>query len=399
MSIDSSTLDTVININSESIGKEYPYEEIEYIDISSVGEGILTNSTMLKLNEAPSRAKRIVKGGDTIISTVRPRNRSFYFFKAVSDNLIVSTGFAVLRPKSNEIDKRYLYYIISNPSFTAYLASHEKGAAYPAVNPAIIGKKLIQLPPLPTQHKIASILSAYDDLIENNTKRIKLLEEAAQNIYKEWFVHFRFPGYEKAKFKDGLPVGWDYKPLIESCDLTMGQSPASEFYNTNKEGLPFHQGVTNYGYRFVTHETYCTKTTKIAESGDILCSVRAPVGRLNITMDKIILGRGLSAIRNKNGFQSFQYYQLKNHFHTEDMIGNGAIFNAITKKVLEAQEILDPAIDIVEKYEEVANPIDTQIKTLHNQNQQLKEARDILLPRLMNRTIEVSADVEEGVLV
>jgi type I restriction enzyme S subunit len=249
----------------------------------------------------------------------------------------------------------------------------------------------VPTPPLQTQKRIADILSAYDDLIENNLKRIKLLEQAAQNIYKEWFTHLRFPGHENVDIneKSGLPVGWKEEMLKDSCYLIMGQSPKSEYYNSNNEGLPFHQGVTGYGNRFVTHSTYCTKETRLAEEGDILCSVRAPVGRLNISPSKLIIGRGLSAVRNKNGSQSFQYYQLKSHFHKEDMIGGGAIFNSVTKKVLEEQKLLSPSNDIILDFESIVNSVDKQISVLDIQNQKLKVARDILLPRLMNRTIEV----------
>lgn len=138
-------------------------------------------------------------------------------------------------------------------------------------------------PPIETQRRIADILSAYDDLIENNRKQIKLLEEAAQRLYKEWFVDLRFPGHEHTKIVDGVPEGWGIKPLSSIADVIMGQSPKSEFYNQTGEGLPFHQGVGSYGNRFVKDETYSTAFTRIAESGSILFSVRAPVGRLNIT--------------------------------------------------------------------------------------------------------------------
>jgi type I restriction enzyme, S subunit len=159
----------------------------------------------------------------------------------------------------------------------------------------------VPVPDLPTQQRIAGILSAYDDLIENNRRRIGLLEQAARLLYREWFVHLRFPGHGTAKIVDGLPEGWTMKPLSELADMVMGQSPKSEFYNQAGEGLPFHQGVTNYGFRFVEDTIYSSSVTKLAEAGDILFSVRAPVGRINLTMNKIILGRGLAAFRSKSG--------------------------------------------------------------------------------------------------
>jgi type I restriction enzyme S subunit len=204
-------------------------------------------------------------------------------------------------------------------------------------------------------------------------------------------VNFRFPNYEHTAFDaiSGLPAGWEMKKLSELIILTMGQSPKSEFYNENKEGLPFHQGVTGYGHRFVSHSTYCSFATRIAEEGDILFSVRAPVGRLNIAPERLIIGRGLSSIRNKRNCQSFQLYQLKNHFFQEDLIGGGAIFNSVTKNDLENQLMISPLNEVVDEFERIVKPIDEQIWKLNLQNQKLKEARDIMLPRLMNRTIEV----------
>lgn len=289
----------------------------------------------------------------------------------------------------NGIDKNFLYYKIID--LNKYFYSKAYGAAIQNINTDTLRRTRINLPPIETQKRIASILSAYDDLIENNLKRIKLLEETAQNIYKEWFVNFRFPNYENTPINQetGLPEGWEVKKLSELVILTMGQSPESEFYNTNGEGLPFHQGVTGYGHRFVSHSTYCSKITRVAEEGDILFSVRAPVGRLNIAPERLIIGRGLSAIKNNRNCQSFQFYQLKNHFFQEDMIGGGAIFNSVTKNDLENQLLISPSEKIVDDFEIVVKPIDAQIWKLNLQNQKLKEARDILLPRLMNRTIEV----------
>ncbi|MCC5642776.1 restriction endonuclease subunit S [Nostoc sp. CHAB 5824] len=257
----------------------------------------------------------------------------------------------------------------------------------------------IELPPIATQQRIADILSTYDRLIDNNNRRIALLEESIHQLYKEWFVRSRFPGYESVKIIDGIPEGWSYQPLEEVCELIMGQSPPSEFYNTSEQGLPFHQGVSNFGNRFVTHEIYCTQLNRIAEAEDILCSVRAPVGRLNITLDKIIIGRGLSAIRNRYGYQSFQYYQLKTHFFQEDIIGSGAIFASVTKKQLSEQLMLVPSVEIVNKFENISKSIDKQITNLYLQTQRLKEARDLLLPRLMNGSIAVYKTNSDRILL
>lgn len=234
------------------------------------------------------------------------------------------------------------------------------------------------------QVRIADIIAAYDEAIENNHRRIFLLEESSRLMYQEWFVNLRFPGFEQVDVVDGIPVGWNKMKLVNFAELTMGQSPKSEFYNEVGDGLPFHQGVTNYGVRFVEHKIYSTKVTRLAEAGDILCSVRAPVGRLNITNDKIVLGRGLCSLRSKIGSQSFLFYFLKSFFFKEDIIGSGAIYAAVTKKDMESINIIVPSERLLIEFEQVAKNVDDQIVILANQNEKLSEARDLLLPKIIN---------------
>jgi type I restriction enzyme S subunit len=290
---------------------------------------------------------------------------------------------------NKEFNKKYLMYFLRGSLGQGQIQSRVGGTSQPKL--ALYKIKDIEIPKLsrPEQDKIVSTLSGYDDLIENNRRRIQLLEESARLLYREWFVHFRFPGHEHVEIVDGLPQGWGNRTLIELSEVIMGQSPKSEFYNQDGQGLPFHQGVSNYGVRFVDHDIYCSDIKRIAEFNDILCSVRAPVGRLNITLDKIVIGRGLSAVRSRTNNQSFLYYQLKNFFFKEDMMGSGAIFAAVTKNDLENLKLITPTQLLINQFEQVSRPIDIQIANLHQQNQKLKQARDILLPRLMNGEITV----------
>lgn len=245
------------------------------------------------------------------------------------------------------------------------------------------------VPSYDQQVKIADILSAYDDLIENNKKQIKLLEEAAQRLYKEWFVALHFPGYENTKIIDGVPEGWTLGKLMDIAEITMGQSPKSEFFNRNKEGLPFHQGVGSYGERFVKNEVYSTDLTRIALSQSILFSVRAPVGRLNITKEKIVIGRGLAAIYHKDGFQSFLFYLLKEYFYKGNLIGNGSIFSSITKAELTSLEVMIPNIKLAREFNEFGRKIDDMIQLLDSKIEQLSETRNRLLSKLMNEEVEI----------
>lgn len=367
-------------------GVEYPYLPMEEIQ-----PGRKFNS--------PSNTRVYTSGGarfannDTVLARITPclENGKVSKIAHLEGGLgFGSTEYFVFRAIEGKTDPDYIYYlaasdIVRQPAIKSMVGASGRQRA----DRGVVENLTIPFPDLDTQKYIAEILSAYDDLIVNNNRRIALLEEAIHRLYREWFVHLRFPGHEQTPVVAGVPEGWEKRPMGEVCDLTMGQSPKSEFYNTYGEGLPFHQGVKDFGTRFVTHNTWCTQPNRIAEPGDILFSVRAPVGRINVASDKLIIGRGLAAIRNKRNFQSFQLYQLKTQFFKEDMIGGGAIFASVTKKQLSQQLLLVPSDKILEDFECIAAPVDQQIANLSTQNIKLAEARDALLPRLMNGSLPV----------
>ena len=289
-----------------------------------------------------------------------------------------------------EADINYIYYFLSQDEIKIKLAAQAGGAANQAnISPTHIKELIFPCPDYDTQKKIANILKSYDDLIENNQKQIKLLEESAQRLYKEWFVDLCFPGNEDVAIVDGVPEGWKKAKLVDIADVIMGQSPKSEFYNTDEVGLPFHQGVGSYGKRFVIDEVYSTSYTRIAEENSILFSVRAPVGRLNITKNKIVIGRGLAAMKHKLGCQSYLFYLLKERFFKDDILGNGAIFASITKDELLNQIFLVSDEKLVRDFNEISKSIDAKINALDSQIQLLEQARDRLLPKLMSGKIEV----------
>jgi len=332
---------------------------------------------------------------DTIFARITPCLQNGKIAQA--KNLVGGKGFGsteyfIFRAKQGISDNDFIYYLSQTTWFQQNAINSMVGASgRQRADACFISKTSLILPPLSTQQKIAAILSAYDDLIENNLQRIKLLEEMAQITYEEWFVRMKFPGHEHTPIdpETGLPEGWKKSPLRYTCTLIMGQSPKSEFYNYEQIGLPFHQGVKDYGRRFPSDNCWTSYGLRIAKPGDILFSVRAPVGRLNIALKEMVLGRGLSAIRHNEGEQSFIFYQLQNIFFEEDMMGGGAIFSSVTKKDMMAISLLIPSSDIQKKFNIFAANCDESILTLHNQNQLLKEARDILLPRLMTGMIDV----------
>jgi type I restriction enzyme, S subunit len=251
------------------------------------------------------------------------------------------------------------------------------------------------VPGILEQLRIAGILSAYDELIENNKRRIALLEKIAEETYREWFVRLRFPGHEKTKFIKGIPATWTVKRFSEIAGFTMGQSPPSKSYNESGDGLPFHQGVGTYGSRFPRKGTYCNARGRKAKKGDILFSVRAPVGRLNIADCEMIIGRGLAAIRHKEGHNSYLFYLLKVVFANEDIIGNGSIFNSVGKDELAKFRVLQPDDELVLQFESAAASIDQQIEILSRSAENLSKVREMLLPRLISGKLSVeSLDIQ-----
>ena len=285
-------------------------------------------------------------------------------------------------------DTRFVKYL-----FDAVIQERLKQFTQGVAQDNLSNAKLLSLrfsaPEVEHQRRIADVLSCYDDLIENNRRRIRLLEQAARLIYEEWFVRFRFPGHEHVRISGRVPEGWEKERLGGIAGITMGQSPKSIHYNRDGKGLPFHQGVTNFDVRFPIHDVYCTEQNRIAEPGDILFSVRAPVGRINISTDKIAIGRGIAAIRSQRRHQSLLFYALKSHFLKEDMMGSGAIFAAIKKKDLHGVALLQPPRQLADRFTELVRPIDREIVCLQRSIDALSKARDLLLPRLMSGEIAV----------
>ena len=299
---------------------------------------------------------------------------------------------SIIRVRLNRAiaDPEFFFNYFRSPIGRSRIRAIVGGAAVKGIRGSDLKLIKVHVPPIDEQIAIRQVVALYDDLITTNQRRIALLEDAARRLYREWFVHLRFPGHESVPVKDGVPEGWAKLPLGDVAEITMGQSPESKYYNTDGDGLPFHQGVSDFGHRFVKHEAYTKQATRIAEAGDILCSVRAPVGRLNFTRDKIAIGRGLSAMRSRTGHQSLLFYQLDALFVEEDMIGGGAIFASVCKKELFGQLILQPSTSIATTFNRLVSDLDLQIENLDSQNQELAKARDLLLPKLMSGQLDVS---------
>ena len=395
-------LEDIAEVNERNINKVFNSDLIRYIDVSSVHNGIIKEIKEVKLEEAPSRAKRIVRNNDILISTVRPNLKHFAYVTEIKPNTVASTGFAVISAK--KVSPNFLYYYLTTDNYTKYLISiaDSHTSTYPAFNPDVIEKSFVPYPSLSEQNSIAQILSDLDSKIELNQRMNQTLEKIGMAIFRHWFVDFEFPDEQGRPYKSSggemvdselgkIPKGWEIKSLGSICKMTMGQSPKSEFYNEEKEGLPFHQGVTDFNERFPTHRMYCTVEKKIAENKDILLSVRAPVGRINVANTKIVIGRGLCAIKHKKCLQSFLFYLLKHIFSEEDSIGSGTVFNAVNKKELNDLKVLAPK-GLDKQFNELIKPLDKKIEFLNAESNNLSQIRDLLLPKFMSGKIRVLSE-------
>jgi len=370
---------------------EYVEEGIPVINVRNIGFGDVRKENVEYLNEVKSEKlhQHHLRKGDIVFGRKGAVERHA-LIDETTDGWIQGSDCLRLRVKSPEVCVRYLSYYLRTQAHQDWMqALCSFGATMSSLNQDIVRRISFPAPPIKAQKKIAAILSAYDDLIENNKRRIALLEKMAEEIYCEWFVRFRFPGHDKVKFVKRVPEGWEISTLGEIADFTMGQSPKSEFYNETGDGLPFNQGVGTYGNRFPRKVTFCSTTGRKAEKGDILFSVRAPVGRLNIADCEMIIGRGLAAIRHRNGLNSYLYYLLKVTFANEDIIGNGAIFNSVGKDELKKFKIFNPESSLILRFDEIAAKIDQQILLFIHALEKLISTRDLLLPRLISGKLPV----------
>ncbi|WP_270474288.1 restriction endonuclease subunit S [Holdemanella porci] len=366
-------------------GEKYSSVEMEKI---TVGQKVADAN-----NKAEYTGKSCSKflPNDTLMARITPCLENGKIAKYESDTAgFGSTEFFVLRAKENKVTADYVYYLSQTHYIRQLAVNSMTGASgRQRADAKYIGNIKWNFPDIEIQIKIADILSAYDNLIENNNKRIHLLEQMAENFYKEWFVRFRFPGYEDVDFENGIPKEWKIVRLSDIADIIMGQSPESENYNTNCKGLPFHQGVGSYGDFYLIDDVYSTKGNRIAEANSIIFSVRAPVGRINITLNKIILGRGVAGINSILGYNAYLLWMLKNQFQQEDIIGNGSIFASVTKKELFGFKILMPNENLMQKFDSIASGIESEMRKISLINSNLKKQRDMLLPRLMSGKLEV----------
>ena len=336
--------------------------------------------------------------------------KHFAFIKDANPNTIASTGFAVVTAK--KVDSEYLYYFLTTDKYTDYLSgiADSHTSTYPAFNPDVLEESIITLPPLSEQRSIAKILSDLEEKIELNNKMNKTLEKIGKAIFKRWFVAFEFPWNFKTgevdlsngkpyKSSGGkmieselgeIPEMWKAGTLNELCDITMGQSPEGKFLNEDGNGMPFYQGNRDFGFRFPKRRVFCTETTRLAKKKDVLISVRAPVGALNVADEDCCIGRGVAAIRMKIYKNTFIHDFLQTR---DDLWANfnseGTVFGCLNKTEFEKIELVIPESNVIDQFDRACSIMDDCIANNEQQTEELTQIRDSLLPKLMSGKIRV----------
>ena len=256
----------------------------------------------------------------------------------------------------------------------------------------------IEYLPLEKQNQIVASLASIDEKIKVNRQINDNLEAMAKQLYDYWFVQFDFPNEKgkpyklsggamvwNEKLKRKIPQGWSNGVLSDVANITMGQSPDGSSYNEDGEGIIFYQGSTDFGLRFPDIRQYTTSPSRYANKGDILMSVRAPVGALNIANNDCCIGRGLSALSSKIGSITHLYY-LMNDFRLkfEGMNSAGTTFGSITKDELFSLPVIIPTKSVISEFEQVCEPIFDKQMIIGEEINALTKQRDELLPLLMN---------------
>ena len=296
----------------------------------------------------------------------------------------------------NTLLPQYLYYWFLSHEGQSKIDSIAKGTAQKAVPIAGIKTLELQLPPIATQRRIADILSAYDDLIENNRKQIKLLEEAAQRLYKEWFVDLRFPGHEHTKIVDGVPEGWGIYRFSDKVDIMSGGTPKTDNPNYYNGTIPFYTPKDSDGAFFafntitnITEDGLNNCNSRLYPKNTVIVTARGTVGKTTLLGVPMAMNQSCYALKSDEiAAPYYLFFALNKEIASLKAMSNGGVFNTIIVKTFDSIHIAIPSNDLIATFETLVTPIMEQIQVKTKESFALSEVRDRLLPKLMSGEVE-----------
>lgn len=309
-----------------------------------------------------------------------------------------------LRPTQDNITyPKFMAFYLRSPMFRKTMTNNAVMTLRASLNEAIFSYLELLLPAYSEQKKAGDLLYLLNHKIALNNHINAELEGMAKTLYDYWFVQFDFPDANgkpyktsggkmeyNATLKREIPAGWAVKTLSQIADITMGQSPAGETYNDNGIGTLFFQGSTDFGWLFPTPRQYTTSPARMAKKGDILLSVRAPVGDMNIANADCCIGRGLAALNSKSGSDGFLFYVMKYFKQVFDRRNaEGTTFGSMTKDDLHSLQVVCPEPELLKRYDGIVSEYNKMIFTRSLENQDLIKLRDWLIPLFMNGQVTV----------
>ncbi|WP_028912917.1 restriction endonuclease subunit S [Prevotella sp. MA2016] len=339
--------------------------------------------------------EEIIKG-DILITSEAPFGQVFQWNS--DEKIVLSQRLFALRIK-NDYCSSYIFQYMASDLFYGELKARATGSTVEGLRQPALMKCKIAIPSLERQHRIASILSAYDNLIENNNKRIRLLEQLAENLYKEWFGRFRFPGHEKAEFESGLPKGWKIWSISKLCDINRktlnSKNKGLEIEYLDTSSITCNQIVGTESYVF---EEAPSRARRIVKHNSIVFSTVRPnlkhYGILKNIPDNLIVSTGFAVFDSKYDIANIIYLFLSSQEVVDycQLIAEGAVatYPSIKPEEIGRLKIALPNIEIAEKWNGKLESLYSEILNLQKQNTLLSRQRDLLLPRLMSGKLEVN---------
>ena len=342
---------------------------------------------------------------DDIVLTTRGTvgNVALYSQEVPFSNIRINSGMVIIRVNKNFWHPYFVYLFFQSHLFKKQISRLISGSAQPQLPISILETVSIPQLTLDEQKEIIFNIKSIDQKIQINNQINQELETMAKTLYDYWFVQFDFPDQNGKPYKSSggkmvynpelkreIPEGWGVEKLSKIANITMGQSPKGSSYNEVGEGLLFFQGSTDFGWRFPMARQYTTEPSRMAEEDDILLSVRAPVGTLNIADTRCCIGRGLAAINSKIGANSYIFNVMQDFKKLFDLRNSvGTTFGSITKDDLYNLKIIYPPNELLMNFDQLVKSFDREIKNRSRQNQELTQLRDWLLPMLMNGQVKV----------
>uniref|UniRef100_UPI0039EE73D5 restriction endonuclease subunit S n=1 Tax=Bordetella sputigena TaxID=1416810 RepID=UPI0039EE73D5 len=354
----------------------------------------------------------VVRRCNSGVSAVVPHGAEW----AIGQNLVV------LRADGRHVRPEFLRWLVRGEDWWEQVRKYVNvGAVFDSLKCRDIPHFEVRVPSLHEQDRICEVLNAIDLRIDLLRQTNATLESIAQALFKSWFIDFGpvrakaegrepegmdaataalFPTEFEESALGAIPKGWRASKAGDVFRITMGQSPPGETYNQEGAGVPFYQGRADFGFRFPSVRVYCTAPTRHAREGDVLVSVRAPVGDVNVALESCAVGRGVAAVGLDNA-QSFALYSMKSlRDRFAEYESHGTVFGSINKKQFEALPCVIPSPEVLAAFSCTAGALDDRVRVNELQVRSLTDLRDSLLPRLISgklRLPEAQAQLEEAI--